>query len=741
MSAHKQQHFGFSQTVIALAVLATFSPARAEDDTDAAKLTPPKGFVSVGVGLATGDDKDRARFGMFNGLRNNDVNPLLGFGYFNHDSESGRWITFEGRNLGLDSREVGLSVRQLGDWKFTADYSEITRHDPRTINTGLIGAGTTTPTVQLLPAPGTGYDLDLKLRRKSWNFGGEKWFGGALQAEVNFKTEDKDGARLFGRGFTCPSAAAPSPTCGAVLPGGIANQWALLMLPEPINSNIKQVDGKLNWSGSKFFLSAAYYGSFYTNSNGSLTPTVPGTLVNGLGNPVALDPGLRGILQLPMALPPDNQAHQLSLAGNYTFSPKMRVNFKYSYTHATQNDNFLGMGLTGAPAGRSDLGGIVDTQRAQAGFSAHPMDKLHVHGDVKYVDQNDRTPIALYNLEGTNTFTNEHFSPKKLDAKLEGTYRLPANYNATAGVNYEHEDFGTLTPTTSIAGVTGIRQKLQEWGYRFEVSKLMSETLTGRLSYNASWRSGDSPWLQPNTLPATGVTAVTDAQIYNRTAIFPFIYENRERHKVRLMTNWEPTDRLSLQLFADYGKDRFSAPTDHGLRDTDMAMLSLDATYMLSAAWKMTAYASYGAQTVHAGHSTGYDAALRDRNTNAGLGIIGKPSERFRVGADLLYLYDTLKYDQTQDPAASLANTLFLAEQGGLPDVTYRLLRLKLYGEYAVQKSASIRLDFIHDRSFFNEWTYNFNGVPFIFSDNTILTSKQHQNVSFLGVSYIYRFR
>jgi len=46
-----------------------------------------------------------------------------------------------------------------------------------------------------------------------------------------------------------------------------------------------------------------------------------------------------------------------------------------------------------------------------------------------------------------------------------------------------------------------------------------------------------------------------------------------------------------------------------------------------------------------------------------------------------------------------------------LPDVTYRLLRLKLFGEYAVQKNSYVRADFIYERTSFNEWTYNFNGV------------------------------
>ena len=58
-----KQCLGFSQTLIALAVFAAFGPAQAQ------WASLPESWVSVGVGAVSGDSKDRARFGMFNGLR------------------------------------------------------------------------------------------------------------------------------------------------------------------------------------------------------------------------------------------------------------------------------------------------------------------------------------------------------------------------------------------------------------------------------------------------------------------------------------------------------------------------------------------------------------------------------------------------------------------------------------------------------------------------------------------------
>ena len=199
----------------------------------------------------------------------------------------------------------------------------------------------------VLAVPGTGSNLDLKLQRKGLTIGADKWITPNLQIEASFKQEEKDGSRMFGIGFTCTSGAAP----GCLGATATRTGWALLMLPEPVNSTTQQFEGKVNFFTDSLNLSAGYYGSFYSNSNGGISPNVPGTLNNALGTPLLLNTGLQTILQNRVALPPDNQAHQFYVSGNYAFTPTTRATFKYAYTHATQNDSFVGNGLTQAPAG------------------------------------------------------------------------------------------------------------------------------------------------------------------------------------------------------------------------------------------------------------------------------------------------------------------------------------------------------------------------------------------------------
>lgn len=742
------QFAGFRRKLIALAALAAFNPAYAEDEApDIAQLSKPSSSVSIGLGATSGnsrDRRDRAQFGTYNGLRKDNVHGLFDFEYVKRDDVTGTWLNMEGRNLGLDNRELRFSHQRQGDWKYFLEYTELVRRNPYSINTGMVGGGSPTPTIVRLGTPGTGADLDLKLKRENIGLGGEKWITPNLMFEVNFKNEEKDGARVLGRGFNCPSAAAPAPVCTAMAAG--ANAWALLLLPEPINSTTRQLDAKLTFSGDKLTMSGGYYGSFYTNHNSTLTATVPGVLNDQLGNPAAVNAGLRGILQLPLALPPDNQAHQFFLSGTYGFTSTTRATFKYGYTHATQNRDFASMGLIGAPAGVANLGGMLNTNLFQLGLTSRPLPKLSLLANVRVEDRKDKTPDALYNVEGVNTYAQSQISLKKLAGKLEGSYQLPDNYRVTVGADYESLERGLFAQPDSVGGLSGLRQKTEEIGYRAELRRLMSETFSGAISYGHSRRDG-SVWLKPNTLPATGATPTSDAAIFNRTAIFPFIFMNRNRDKVKFLADWSPLNALSLQFAVEDAVDRYDAPTTKGLRNTKSRLYSVDASYTLSERWKLNGYVTRGDQYVHVDHGNfGYIAELRDINTSLGFGINGKPVDRFEVGATLSFINDVNRYGQQQDAgtgapaAANLGNGALLAATGGLPDVTFRQTRLKLFGKYTLDKKSDIRVDFVHQRTRLNEWTWGYNGVPFLYSDNTTVSQNPTQNVTFVGVTYIYKF-
>lgn len=733
------QHFGCRQKVLALAILAAFAPAQADDDI--AQYITPESSVRAGAGYVSGDNKERALFGQYNGMRKSDAYGLVDLDYVKRDDASGTWTILKGANLGQDNRELRFMRQKQGDWMYSVEYGELTRNYPRTVNTGLAGAGSTTPVVTRLPSQGSGTDLDLKTERKSATLGMEKWITPHLQFEATFKNEDKDGARLFGRGFNCSAAF------GCVNGGGTSpnTAGAILLLPEPINSSTRQFDARLNYSGDKLFLSGAYYGSFYNNSNGSLTPTFAGLLYNPNGS--NLNPAMVGgnhlassvnLMGAPIALAPDNQAHQLSLSGNYAFTPATRATFKYAYTHATQSDSFAGMGLPVAPAGVTSLGGRIDTTQLQAGITAQPVNKLSLLANVRYEDKDDKTPLALYSPTAGKTQAGS--SMKKLVGKTEASYRLTSAYRATLGIDYEMVNRGVPPATHNLSGAfTLLREETRELGYRAELRRSFSETLNGSISYIKSRRDGSS-WLS-SALGTPELTETAAAALASGRPLTPVVFMDRNRDKVKLSADWSPTEQLSLQFMVEDAKDRYDAPSRDvrkGLMDNGAQLYSIDAAYALSDAWKLNAYWTQSEQTQRINHSA-YLADLRTKSTAVGFGATGKPSARLEVGGDLSYLNDRNGYQQGVFGVPS-ANTLAVLAQGGLPDVSYRATTLKLFGKYALDKKAAVRVDLIHMRARLNEWTWGYNGVPFFYSDYTTVSMKDQQNVTFVGVTYVYKF-
>jgi len=552
MKARKQNRY--ARTALALALAAAFGAAQADDAAVKELTTPQGGAVSAGGGFVSGDSKDRSIWGQYNGLRKDDAYLLLDFGYVKRDEATGTWTVVEARDLGLETPELRAIWGQQGKWKLFGDYMQIVHRDPRTVNTSLDGAGSTTPTVSRLAAPGTGTDLDLKLKRQRLCLGGEYWIGSNMLLELSFQNEDKSGSRMFGRGFNCPSGAAPTPVCTALATG--ANQWAILFLPEPVHSTTQQWEAKVNYNSGNIALQAAYYGAFYKNDNSTLTPTINGNLNNPLGAPMtpSLTAGLRNILQLPMALPPDSDSNQFSIAGNYRFTPTTISTLKYAYTKKTQHESWNGLRFDPAPSGRSSLDGKMETQLAQGGITSRPIRNLQLLANVRYEDRKDKTPIDFYNVEGgpDTAFTNGHLDNKKLNGKLEATYSLPYNYKVTGGLDYESVDRWQFVATNDVAGLSGLRQKTYDRGWRLELRRTMSENLTGFVTYTHSDRDGSS-WLKPLTAPpgvlpsdpdctSATVNNVPNACIFGRTSIFPYMLENRKREKVRSVLDWVPAD-------------------------------------------------------------------------------------------------------------------------------------------------------------------------------------------------------
>ena len=705
---------------IAMLAVSACGAAGAEESTvdakaDATAETTVDAKVEVGIGLLSGASADRALFGQHNGLRDRSSVGLLGLDYERRQPETGSLIRFEGIGLLGDTRELDLRWQRQGDWTVRAHYAQWVHRDALDTSAG----------------------DELQIERTRLGVRYSKIIGPRWQVAVSLRSENQQGSRLSGVGFSCPSAVAPD--CGPTT--GTEVGWAVLIRPEPIDANHSQVDARVSYAAGALRLSAGYYGSFYRNRYGSLSPEVPATLFNAAGTPLPLSEGLRSILTQPVALAPDNQAHQIDLTATYGLTPTARVNLKLARGLATQHQDFAAAGLGSAPNGVTNLGGRVDSTLAQLGFSARPWARTAVRAKLRYSDRDDRTPLALYGVEGASQYTNRRLPYTRTTGMLEASYQFSHDIRGTLGMDNETIDRGRFTPTSAVAGITALRQKTDETSVRAELRKRMNENFSASIALVSSRRDG-SNWLRNNSgLGVTEEPDPNDPSTGFSTGVFMPTLADRQRDKVRLQASWQPTDDLALQFSSQNGRDRFDTPSAYGLRKAGMDQATVDASYAYSLRWQFTGYLSYGNETLRQARPGAAVLSLANTSTTLGLGVTGKVSSALHVGGNVAYLDDRSRYRQTLDPAASPAYATLLAATGGLPDIVLRQGTTRLFARYALDKQSDLQLDLIHQRSTWSDWAWSFDGVPFATSDGTTVGQAVRQQVSFVGIRYIYRWQ
>ena len=706
-----------TRKVLVLALMAAFGSAHADEEIDKL-IKPDTASVSAGVAGALGSRKDRSIFGQYNGWSDTDSAVLLDFEYVKREDATGTWTKAEGRNLGQDNRELRFTSEVQGQYRVTGEYNEQVRHDPLTLNTGLQGIGSTTPTAVKLLTPGAGSDVNLDLKRKAYSLSSLVWISPNFTAQSSVKVEDKDGARLSGIGGYCSDVIAPF--CSA------ANSTvsALFLLPEPVKSTTKQFEIELHYFKDKLSLTGGYYGSYYEGANNSVGLGVaPGVLA---AVPGVTEAALASNLSQAFALPPDNQAHQFYLSGTYALQPTTRANFKVALTHATQNESFGNLGV-------GSLDGAIDTTLVQAGLTMRPMSELTLNFSGRYEDKEDKTRLGKYLVDGAGTlYTNTPNNSTRASGKAEALYQFSSKYRGLLAVDYAYINRDrpvatTLIPSTSMAA---LRERTNEVGVRAELRRSMSETINGAVSIGHSERDGYR-WYALG--PTSGYAFISNSAASSLSGTFPMTMVDRNRDNFKVSADWAASEALSIQASLDQGTDHFKGPTSAGVHNADAYSFNVDASYKLDDKWALTGYVSSGQQTLGVSQQLGYTADLTNVSTAYGLGATGKLSSKLEVGGSLSYTEDINRYKIGMSTGAAVTNPP--------PDENYRGTVLKLYGKYALDKASDVQVDLIHQHVEYDQWAWGNGGVPFTYTDNSTVSTQPVQNVTVIGVRYVYKFK
>ena len=651
--------------------------------------TGVSGTLEVGAGSVSDDS---AEFGQYNGLQKKG-------GYFVGDaavrsrSDDGGYWRLDATNLGLDSRAVKAEGGKQGTYKLRFDYDETPHRIWDNARTPYLGSGGATLTLPAgFPAATTGamplgslQQVDLYTDRKQLGVGASWNRTTRWEYAVNFRHDTKE---------------------GNILRTGGAFFVNTTQLVEPVDYVTDQVDASASYRGKRFQMKLAYYGSKFSNDNHALTWQDPYTAV-------------AGETQGQIALPPDNQFHQVSASMAYQFSDKTRASGEIAYGRMRQNDSFVastqnaGLVVGALPAG--SLNARATTMDANLKLDSNVTERLRLDAAYVHNNRDNQTPQAAYPSVATDMFvglprTNQPYSFKQDQFKLSANYRVSQRLRGSLGADFDaHErQYQEIEKTheNTVWGKVGSR-----------ITDKIDMTL--KLAHGERRNQGSIEW-NPAIAPA------------ENPLLRRFNMANRERDTAGLRADIALTEGINLGLGFDSSDDKYK-DSEIGLTSGKDMNLNGDLSMILTERTRVHFFAVHqeikskqaGSQT----YSTpDWDADTKDKVDTFGLGLKHAAiPDKLDIGLD---------YSITRSRSEINVNTG--ASGGAFPQISANLDSVKLYATYRMKENVSLQAGYWYESYETKDWMLD--GVTLATIPNVLTLGLQapqyHVNVFRLAVRY-----
>jgi MtrB/PioB family decaheme-associated outer membrane protein len=610
------------------------------------------GTLDVGVGSVS--DKS-SKFGEYNGL-NKKGGFFIGDGAVRSRGEDGAYWNLNASNLGLDSRSLDAEGGQQGKYKLLLKYDELPHFISDSAQTPFVGnggasltlpAGFPAATTATMPLAGTLQQVDLATQRNRLGVGASWIPLRDWEYAVNFRHETKEGTKRTAGAFFVNSA----------------------QLVEPVDYVTDQVDASASYTVGKWQAKLAYYGSSFRNNNDSLN----------WQNPFTFLPGFPGAGAGQLALPPDNQFHQVLASAGYQFSDRTRASADIAFGRMTQNDNFLPFATAVAGPGGS-LNGRAATLDVGLKLSSAVTDRLRLNAAYTHNDRDNQTPQSLYQVVSTDMFpgtprTNLPYSFKQDKLKLSADYKASASTKASVGVDHDaHKRTFQEVDTT---------REDTAWG-KISSRALDKLDLTFKLAHGERRNSGYQV--------IAGITPPENPLLrkYNMA--------NRTRETAGLRVDIAAAENVSLGLGVDWSKDAYTDSTI-GLNSGTDFNLNGDVSVVLAPQTSLHFFANheeieskqFGSQAFSTADWSGQN---KDRIDLVGLGVKHTVIEnKLDVGAD--YAYTRSKGE------IIVSNGL---SGPSFPNLSTSLNSLKLYATYRLKDNVSLQAGYWYERYDSKDW-------------------------------------
>ena len=668
-SSRKIQRQGVRLLVTATLCLPLYGLAATDDTSEAVDIDLSRwvckycsfeqGFnAELELGLGYVSDND-FKFGEYNGLQD-DGAFLVSHARARFRDENADYFDLQIRDLGLDSRSIIIEGGRQGRYQLFLDYREIPHYitdstktpylgsgsDTLTLPSGWINAGSTAGMTNLRSSL---QDIELKTKRKRLALGfafipARKW-----ETAINLRHELREGQKRSAGSFFFNSA----------------------QLVEPVDYETNEVNLSLTYSTKKWQSKLSYLGSFFNNHDTALTWQN------------AYNPIVEGADSAQLALPPDNQLHQIQLLSAYRLSHGIRLSGNIAVGRMEQDEKLLATSLNPnfvLTLPRDSAKAEVDTTTANLNINAKVSKKLRLKARYRYNERDNKTPSAEFNWVSGDAFAplprrNLPYSFTDQTINLRGDYRI--SRQAKLSMGYEHEK----------------KERSNQ-----EVDETTEDSFWGKVIVRAGNSINFSIKASHAERDASGYNLVVETDPSQNPLLRKYNMADRDRNTGRISLGFNPHERVNIELSADRSRDDYTNSA-LGLTESSEVAYYADTSITLTPVSNLHAFASREQiESDQAGSEAFANPDWFSTNDDT--------IDTFGLGMKHQLIKDTLDIgaDYTLSHSTGKVNMETTVPSADFPDLVSELDTVKIYANYRLKENLSLHTAYWYEHYHSTDW-------------------------------------
>ncbi len=535
-----------------------------------------------------------------------------------YQANSGYQARFQAHQLGMDNSFATLKAGKSGHYAMELDYNSIKTYQAGDVQSQLWhNNGLLTPSTSV-------NRFDLALEREKFAFGAD-YQRDFYQGAIRYSQEAKIGHQAS-------SIVTPRPV-----------NFGL-----PVDSTTKQWDANIGLNGANWLTDLSYSGSFYSNDIGNLSL-----------------PYLYDVY----AAAPDNQAHQVTLSGQYLVNRTV-MSGRLSTGRMIQDEDLIQM--AGNPLQNWD--GQIDTLDGRFTVSSMLSNRLRLGGSIDYSDRDNKSTTAEFMQYEFNGLTGafKQNTPQDITRntyKVNASYRIAKGYRAQAGYDRKEVD-----RTHS--------EREQTHDDRFWMKLNVRALENVNINLNAEHANRGGSQYEADELTSSEQNAL----------MRKYYLADRTRNAVELKLTHTPLDWMSIDVATRYAKDDYDE-TQIGL--TESEDYGYDINLNMHFGEHITAYGFAAQQWINSEQvgsqsfvSPDWSSEINDEFINLGAGVAygGLMQDKLTLGLDYLFSNSISDTDVSADVTTPYGDYYSYNHSASL------------YADYELSAQMALKLSYRYER-------------------------------------------